>query len=134
MSAMLRCSCGNEVTVPDDVARAPVACPICHKMMDPEKSIIHPRLDDLDPDLLLAPDDEFGDPIPTPAAKPKAPQPQPQPQSPSQPQAQSTSKPVDDDLLSWVDSDAPSSVDDGMGMSDDLLSPSPGQSSPTTPA
>src|SRR5690606_14889817 len=54
MSVMLRCACGEELTVPEQAAEGMVACPKCHGLIDPKTSVIHPRLDDLDPELMLS--------------------------------------------------------------------------------
>ncbi len=35
MSVMLKCSCGNELTVPDEAAGGFVSCPKCHGKVDP---------------------------------------------------------------------------------------------------
>ena len=70
MSVMLLCTCGNDFTIPDEAALGMVACPVCHGKVDPKKAVIHPRLDDLDPSLLLADDDPLANPTnePTPSS------------------------------------------------------------------
>lgn len=102
MSVMLRCSCGNELTVPDEAATGLVNCPACHGKIDPKTSVIHPRLDDLEPDLLLAPDDESNATAPVAIQN-------------SRPQ--SSAPPDEDDFLAMMDmGSSTNDSDDDLGL------------------